>query len=581
MLPVSLSPSMHRCTRRETKSIIAARSKHYGDEVIRRRLRIWWHGDSKWFSGQVNQYSSSGEHLVVYEDGDVKWHDLGSEEFHGQLEWVDKRAVKRKRQSSMASSHAKPSPKLRTQDSKTSVAVVTNSASSSKAVKSRSSKTSTDDDEDKEEDDDGDSEDNSEERIRGDLRARSPLLRTARRRKMSKGSASALTARSRDADSAHALLGLSLPGTSRWLPQSVSTTDLAASAVAAVAEGAAASATCEAIAAQRHTSCRLGALAGLMLRQRMEPPQHLVGLLWQRALDCEATPMEVASALAALRAATGVQCGASGGASTRTRAESLVPELARLLRTANQNATRRVRAEAQRGQCLLAASAMCIGGVASGCSSTAEESSVAMEQPISSGEVFDADMSTIVAALGSPSSSAHAAATAMIDAIFDGEDGAPLRGALSRHFCGAYCRMTSLASQSRLLDGITGMHSELRLLTELHERCLADESPPASAWAGPVPPSRLTQLSDHFLAVRSDAAPSFLLVQSRIARAALSSASLVSGGPDTDGCRSVAAACRALALRCQAARSGDLDDASVITGLRFAGEAFEAEALRL
>ena len=40
-------------------------------------------------------------HLVLYDDGDAKWHDLGHEELHGQLCWLDAAATpspkKRKR----------------------------------------------------------------------------------------------------------------------------------------------------------------------------------------------------------------------------------------------------------------------------------------------------------------------------------------------------------------------------------------------------------------------------------------------------------------------------------------------------
>ena len=63
---------------------------HYGDEVRRRRVQIYWSGNMRWFTGVVIQSNAAKDkHYILYEDGDAKWHDLGHEEVHGQLRWLD------------------------------------------------------------------------------------------------------------------------------------------------------------------------------------------------------------------------------------------------------------------------------------------------------------------------------------------------------------------------------------------------------------------------------------------------------------------------------------------------------------
>lgn len=67
-------------------------SDAYGSEVIGRRVQIWWAGDAAWFDGEVKQYGVHGsgmKHLVIYDDGDQKWHELDDEKRHGQLKWLD------------------------------------------------------------------------------------------------------------------------------------------------------------------------------------------------------------------------------------------------------------------------------------------------------------------------------------------------------------------------------------------------------------------------------------------------------------------------------------------------------------
>jgi len=60
----------------------------YGDEVKHRTVQVYWSGDDAWFVGTIQQYDGISRHFVVYQDGDVKWHDLHHEETHDQLRWV-------------------------------------------------------------------------------------------------------------------------------------------------------------------------------------------------------------------------------------------------------------------------------------------------------------------------------------------------------------------------------------------------------------------------------------------------------------------------------------------------------------
>ena len=51
----------------------------------------WWtNAGSAFYAGKVVEYCAASEqHLVSYDDGDTKWHDLLTEETTGSLEWVD------------------------------------------------------------------------------------------------------------------------------------------------------------------------------------------------------------------------------------------------------------------------------------------------------------------------------------------------------------------------------------------------------------------------------------------------------------------------------------------------------------
>jgi len=60
-------------------------------EVVGRRVSIRWTGDKgrPWYTGRIAEFwPTSGEHLVVYEDGEQKAHDLADEVGNGQLRWL-------------------------------------------------------------------------------------------------------------------------------------------------------------------------------------------------------------------------------------------------------------------------------------------------------------------------------------------------------------------------------------------------------------------------------------------------------------------------------------------------------------
>jgi hypothetical protein len=61
----------------------------YGREVLKRRLKILWHETCGpvWFAGIVKDFSIEERHLIKYDDGDTKWHDLTAEEDSEQLVW--------------------------------------------------------------------------------------------------------------------------------------------------------------------------------------------------------------------------------------------------------------------------------------------------------------------------------------------------------------------------------------------------------------------------------------------------------------------------------------------------------------
>ena len=56
--------------------------------AIGQRVSVWWKGDRgrPWYDGTIKEHDAiRGEHLIEYDDGDERWHDLTDEAAHGQL----------------------------------------------------------------------------------------------------------------------------------------------------------------------------------------------------------------------------------------------------------------------------------------------------------------------------------------------------------------------------------------------------------------------------------------------------------------------------------------------------------------
>ena len=54
----------------------AAAAAAAAEELIGSRIRVWWEGENRWFSGRVQNYSSSRGHFVIYDDGERTFEDL-------------------------------------------------------------------------------------------------------------------------------------------------------------------------------------------------------------------------------------------------------------------------------------------------------------------------------------------------------------------------------------------------------------------------------------------------------------------------------------------------------------------------
>ena len=53
-----------------------------GQEMIGRRVRVFWASDKTWYKGSLPEFSaSSGRHLCEYDDGDRQWIDLAQEKY--------------------------------------------------------------------------------------------------------------------------------------------------------------------------------------------------------------------------------------------------------------------------------------------------------------------------------------------------------------------------------------------------------------------------------------------------------------------------------------------------------------------
>ena len=64
--------------------------KVYRNEVLKRRVKIFWQFEKKWFAGEIDKYDpANGQHHVQYDDGDDLWYELHEEAKAKTLRWLD------------------------------------------------------------------------------------------------------------------------------------------------------------------------------------------------------------------------------------------------------------------------------------------------------------------------------------------------------------------------------------------------------------------------------------------------------------------------------------------------------------
>ena len=65
----------------------AVHVKAYGKEILGERVIVQWDGEGlrgQWYAGKIKHWNQTDDrHLVVYDDGDTKWHNVALEELQG------------------------------------------------------------------------------------------------------------------------------------------------------------------------------------------------------------------------------------------------------------------------------------------------------------------------------------------------------------------------------------------------------------------------------------------------------------------------------------------------------------------
>ena len=75
-------PSSQRRTSPRQKATDMAGIVKPGQELLGRRVRVFWTADQIWYKGSLCEYSAaSGRHLCKYDDGDREWIDLATETY--------------------------------------------------------------------------------------------------------------------------------------------------------------------------------------------------------------------------------------------------------------------------------------------------------------------------------------------------------------------------------------------------------------------------------------------------------------------------------------------------------------------
>ena len=59
----------------------------YGKEIKGERVSVLWEG-GRWYQGTVKDFNGFDEHLIVYEDGDSRWHNVAEEEAENGVKWL-------------------------------------------------------------------------------------------------------------------------------------------------------------------------------------------------------------------------------------------------------------------------------------------------------------------------------------------------------------------------------------------------------------------------------------------------------------------------------------------------------------
>ena len=568
----------------------------YGVEVVRRRLKIWWEGDQRWYSGVVAQFGIvNSHHLLHYDDGEVKWHDLAHEEHHGQLKWIDVVAPAQRRRprtdddvetNCVSGGQGKggrhksvsASQKSNTRSKRTRAALSGPSTKVSGPITATAAGA-------------GES-DTVGEAAGGALCALRPLLASARARAVWRDSMKRGGCDEHASSTFWPLLGGGGCAHSIGLALGRLAGELLA-ACGAEAGDEAVGLLSAAEAQIRETQCgQLGALIAAVHALDHAPPAAAVEVLWQRALDPAAPPLETAAAIAALRSGSrpltdpSLVVRSHRAATTGTARAVACPfvayggaieSLARLIACAESAPDAALRARplltlaAHALQATIAAE-MRKAGSAFAAGEGCKDEMGTDEWP----QRCAASLAALADALASILPEVRRTAAAALDlAYISGGDGG------TRVVEGVAAAWAQLGGQEgggearrRLLDALARSRVELSALTHLIDTCLVPHvRRGAQPRKGADVVTGLRELATYLqppgTPVRSSGTSdyaSLLLVQSCLARAGLAL-------PESDGdaLEAAAAACQSLAPLCE--QHGDLASA---TGLRIAASAFSA-----
>lgn len=562
---------------RSSKPVVLAETESYGPEVLKRRVKVWWAGDKKWFSGIVKQFSAEGKHLVAYDDGDIKWHNLGNEEVHEQLKWVDlpSSPPKRKRKIHDEAKHEAPrQPAARTSRPK---------AASPKFAKRAASTPECDiataDNGDDDENGDADEVDDASEFAVANF----PCLFAG-----ATASSGAPSGGRAPSSTLHALMSEALSHLRETRPASRGGHTGSSSAEAAD----------EGVAVHEHANGRVARLAAAMRREGWALPEEAVRELRHAIVHEHADVLQESHALAGLRAATADAVAAAPHGDIEDAflpplaSLAMLPTLARLLRSAEE--MHRLGRPTPRW--LVTLLRMVAAAARPANASTESHRSTESRSTSAAGGAAPAaadDVTTIAGALASDLPAARAAAAGMVDVLLAAGAGDAMTDAMTDAVAAMY-RAAPAAAQSRVIAAASALpnsSSELALLVRLYDAmavtgAVSDgprQQPPRAAWLTIGLPEVAARLRPPPAGTSAARAAALLRVQCGLARAAMAvwPGTGAGGGAmrgagvadDAAGRAAVATACRALAPLC-ARRLGEGSD----VGLTLAANVFACAA---